>query len=761
MKKVLIKLFSFITVCVLALVLVACGSCNNTPTPKPNPNTDFKYDASKPKNTALKEGYTSLDGEYENGPIDSEGYYTVGGKKIKTKNEYKTTYVTEIDNYKLNYLTNTWTYNSEHYTNMVDGLVENDKYGNLKGALAKGYKQSAKGEKDVWTFQLKEGVAWVDNKTGAEYSEVVAQNFVDGIKYVLDPVNGSGTVGIVTGLIDGAAEYYEANSIIQAKENAQAKKNAGSKLSEAEEKALAAEITDEIKEAAKFENVGIKAVSKYEVEYTLYTKTPYFLSSLTYSPFLPVDQDYLDEIGTDFGQTVNYILVNGAFRVTEHVYENKIVYTKNDKYYDSEHVYVDKVTKIFYTSTNTKDTARKWFEKGDIDSFSVNLSGDDVEGYNKYVAGEDGKGTVLNPASELCNPVLSVGDSTFIGYFNFVRTAYEYNDNKLAKSDREKLATATAITNKNFRKGFLYGLDVLLFLENYNSNAPYEWLMRGYTNRELVQFNHNYDGVEVSDYADVVDLVYNKKQGTTGVTLTGIKQKGDPIFNAEKAKDFFAQAKKELIESGALTEADFPIKIDVIGNRSLVVENYQLRMLNKLEEIGAGVVDIQSNYPSDDTQDTKWGSIINNYDFSMWSGWGPDYADPATFLHTMIVGGDMVNQLGFVTPESKELEEKILGDYTKLYNKAAAITDSSKLADRYYAFAEAEYHLIYEDAIIIPWLTQSGYVASVSRTIPWQAGRATYGLTSDKLKNVVVSADIITKEIRNAITQAYEEGKNK
>ena len=269
MKKVLIKLFSFITVCVLALVLVACGSCNNTPTPKPNPNTDFKYDASKPKNTALKEGYTSLDGEYENGPIDSEGYYTVGGKKIKTKNEYKTTYVTEIDNYKLNYLTNTWTYNSEHYTNMVDGLVENDKYGNLKGALAKGYKQSAKGEKDVWTFQLKEGVAWVDNKTGAEYSEVVAQNFVDGIKYVLNPANASGTVGIVMGLIDGSAEYYEANSIIQAKENAEAKKNAGEKLTADDEKALAVEITDEMLVLKQFLNM------KLNIHYTLKLLTSY------------------------------------------------------------------------------------------------------------------------------------------------------------------------------------------------------------------------------------------------------------------------------------------------------------------------------------------------------------------------------------------------------------------------------------------------------------------------------------------------------
>lgn len=760
MKKVLIKLFSFITVCVLALVLVACGSCNHEED-KPRPKTEFKYDASKPKNTELKEGYTSLDGEHENGPVDSEGYYTVGGKKIKTKNEYKTTYVTEIANYKLNYLTNTWTYNSEHYTNMVDGLVENDKYGNIKGALAKGYKQTSKGDKDVWTFQLKEGVAWVDNETGKEYSEVVAQNFVDGIKYVLDPVNGSGTIGIVMGLIDGSAEYYQANLAIQAKESAEAKQKAGQKLTDEEKEALELEITDEVKEAAKFESVGVKAISKYEVEYTLYTKTPYFLSSLTYSPFLPVDQDYLDEIGTDFGQTVNYILVNGAFRVSEHIYGNKIVYTKNDKYYDIEHVYVDKVTKLFYGSSNTKDTARRWFERGDIDAFNVNLSGADAEGYKKYVAGEDGKGDVMNPASELCNPILSVGDSTFIGYFNFVRTAFEYNDNTLIKNDREKVATAAAVANKNFRKGFLYGLNIELILEHYNSARPYEWLMRGYTNRELVQFTHNYDGVEVSDYADVVDLVYNKKQGTTGVTLTGINQKGDPIFDEAKAKSYFAQAKKELIESGALTEADFPIKIDVIGSLDKIFNNYQLRMYNKLQAIADGVVEVHNNYPTDETQDTNWGSMINNFDFSMWSGWGPDYADPATFLHTMIVGGDLVEQLGFGTAESAELEEKILGEYTKLYNKAAAITDSSKLPDRYYAFAEAEYQLIYEDALIIPWLTQSGYVASVSRTIPWQAGRATYGLTSDKLKNVVVSDQIITKEIRNAITKAYQEGKSK
>ena len=31
----------------------------------------------------------------------------------------------------------------------------------------------------------------------------------------------------------------------------------------------------------------------------------------------------------------------------------------------------------------------------------------------------------------------------------------------------------------------------------------------------------------------------------------------------------------------------------------------------------------------------------------MCSGWGPDYADPNTFLHTMAIDGDMVEMLGF------------------------------------------------------------------------------------------------------------------
>ena len=145
----------------------------------------------------------------------------------------------------------------------------------------------------------------------------------------------------------------------------------------------------------------------------------------------------------------------------------------------------------------------------------------------------------------------------------------------------------------------------------------------------------------------------------------------------------------------------------------------------------------------------------------MYSGWGPDYADPNTFLHTFAIGGDMVYSLGFNQTNADEiaLEKQVLGAYNELYEKAAKITDATKLAERYKAFAEAEYKLIYEDAIIIPWYTKTGYYATVSKTVPYQAGKATYGLTSDKLKNVIVSDSVITKEIRAAVKAEYDKNK--
>ncbi|HHU20991.1 MAG TPA: hypothetical protein GXZ51_00905 [Acholeplasma sp.] len=780
------KLTSLLLVLFAALLLVGCSCNDKEKEPKEkfeggyaslvDPD-GYKYEY----NAEVGEGYISLASKFPNPPAQGKAgkdglgkTYTVAGQEVNIKNYYKGAYSADTDQEHFDYLVNSWTYNSEKYTNMVDGLIENDKHGALVGALAKGYKieDADGGAKEVYTFQLHEGVQWVKNATGEIYAEVTAEDFVSGLKYVLNPKVASATVQIVTGLIDGAAEYYEAHTVKNSVDSYNANQDAWVaswiEANSSEEAAATAEEAHAAAaaEAAKlatieanldFNKVGVKAVSKYEIAYKLVEKVPYFLSNLTYSPFLPVHQPFLDEVGTDFGISENNILVNGAYRMTRYDRESKIEYTKNTKYYDVDHVYIDHIELQYYSADiATPSKLREWFESGAVDSFTVNEQ--DLVGYEKYVTGPNGTGSLEEPANPLCNAVPSVGSATFIGYFNFNRKNYEYPADIAPKTDAEKAATQMAVRNTNFRLGIQYGQNSLEYLEYYNPNFPSQWLMRGYTVREL--------GTDESgkDYADYVDEVWRQRQGITSeVSLTGfLNGKGsvDPTYDPDKAAEYFAAAKAELIAAG-LTEADFPIKLDVIGTRNATVRPYQTATYNSITENSGGVVQVQILVPADANQDTQWGSILSNYDYSLWSGWGPDYADPKTFLHTMIVGGDMVEMLGFDAeslkdPAIAQLQEDILGPYTALYELGNAITDVSQMSQRFQKFAEAEYALIYEYAIIVPWLSQNGYRPAVARTIPYQAGRASYGLTSDKFKNVVVGADTMTRELRATIVAAYE-----
>ena len=713
------------TVSVLALGSLA-GCSNNS--------VHYDWDLKDPGN--LKSGYTSLDNKKANSPLRADGTYTAGGKTFTLKDTFKTTYATEPIEDMYNYLCNTWTYSSEHYCNMVDGLVENDKYGNIVGAIALGYKVEVKDDgKQVWTFQLRENAEWVDNKTGKFQAYVKAEDFVSGIKYVLDPINGSGTVAMVTGFLDGAADYYAA---------------------------LAAGGT------ADFSKVGVKAIDDFTLEYTLPEATPYFITALTYSPYLPVRAAFLDEEGSDFGTTPNDIEVNGAFRITEHEYENKFVYSKNIHYYDRDHVYVNSIEKIYVPGNATLSQTREWFEGGMIDSFSVRNK--DTEGWEKYVTGPEGTGSLKDPYSEICNSVQSYGDATYIGYWNFNRSTFLVNDQANAKTDAERKATAAAVLNKHFRAGFLYGLNVLDYLKLYDPTEPYNYLMRGYTNHELASA----DG---KDYTEYVDAVYNEKQGTTGKTLTGINNGGDPVFDVSKAAAEFATAKAELIELGWCKESDFPIKVDVVGDRSNDVAVYEKAMYSSFAHDSLKpFIKVNINVPGSDEEEKAWSismSSSGNYDFSMASGWGPDYADPNTYLHTYAIDGDLCIYSGLTAnfkyseylPSIKGVSDVdslcayVLGEYDAVYQEGAAVTDPTKMKERFEKFAAAEYNLIFESALIVPWLAANGFSASVSKTVPWQAGRASYGLQKDKLKNVVVTSSAMTKADRKAVTDEYNAGK--
>ena len=80
---------------------------------------------------------------------------------------YRSLYSSEVDT--LNYLTTSTSKNTAITYNVVDCLVEYDSYGNVEPALALSWEPNE--DATVWTFQLRQGVKWVD-KDGQEVAEV-------------------------------------------------------------------------------------------------------------------------------------------------------------------------------------------------------------------------------------------------------------------------------------------------------------------------------------------------------------------------------------------------------------------------------------------------------------------------------------------------------------------------------------------------------------------------------------------------------------
>ena len=320
--------------------------------------------------------------------------------------EYKTIYSGEIKT--LNYLKTAETNEFAMAANLVDGLIEYDKYGVVKPGLAESWEQNA--DASVWTFKLREGVKWVDHE-GKEVADVVAQDFVDGLNYVLDAKNESATSWIATVVKNGDAFYNE-------------------------------EITD-------FSQVGVKAIDATTLEYTLEGPTPYFLSMLNYVCFFPVNGEFIAEKGEAFGTTRENFLYNGAYILDKFEPQNERVLVKNEKYWDKDEVKIDRIRYKYNKEAAT--VAPELFLRGEIDGAGIPSSILD-----EWLKSEDKKDLVRQSTT------------SFYTYF------YALNFNPTFDAEYEPENWKVAVNNKDFRKSLYHGLDriaAMLTNEPYNPEA--------------------------------------------------------------------------------------------------------------------------------------------------------------------------------------------------------------------------------------------------------------------------------------------------
>ena len=86
------------------------------------------------------------------------------------------TYVYQTDPETLDYTLSSKTSTHEITSNVIDGLLENDQYGNLVPSLAEDWSVSRTGL--TYTYKLRKGVKWYTSD-GEEYADVTAKDFGD------------------------------------------------------------------------------------------------------------------------------------------------------------------------------------------------------------------------------------------------------------------------------------------------------------------------------------------------------------------------------------------------------------------------------------------------------------------------------------------------------------------------------------------------------------------------------------------------------
>ena len=371
-------------------------------------------------------------------------------------------YVYGVDPSSLDYSIATRTSTTDIIGNVVDGLLENDEYGNLVPSLAEDWSVSQDGL--TYTYKLRKGVKWYTSE-GEEYAEVTAHDFVTGLKHVAD--GKSDGVTLIQNSIKGLNEY------------------------------MTGETND-------FSTVGVKALDDYTVQYTLNAPESFWNPKVTSATMLPVNEEFLKASGKNYGAvSPSGILYNGPYILKTLTSKSLIEYEKNPNYWDKEKVKIEKVKLTYYDGSDQESLIRSFSSGGYTTARIFPSSSNFASTLEQY-----GDKITYSPQ-----------DSTSY-YFTFNVNRQSYN--KTAKtSEEQKTSTKEAMLNKDFRQAINFAFNRHSYAAQLNgedgadkiirnSLVPDNFVQSGGKNfgdiaqAELVNYGDQWKGVELVDGKDTI-----------------------------------------------------------------------------------------------------------------------------------------------------------------------------------------------------------------------------------------------------------------
>lgn len=587
-----------------------------------------------------------------------------------------------------NYLLDYYADNTAIITNLVDGLLENDNHGNLVPSLAEDWSVSSDGL--TYTYKLRKDAKWF-TADGEEYAPVKAQDFVTGIKYAVD--NKSQAIDLIQNSIKGLNDYITgANS--------------------------------------DFSKVGVKAIDDQTVEYTLARPEPYWNSKTTNSILFPVNEEFLNSKGKDFGTlSPDSILYSGPYLLKDFTSKSSIEYVKNPHYYDHDKVSIEHVKLAYFDGSDQELTIRN-FESG-----AYSIAGVYPNGSNFAKTKEKYKDNI----------VYSLQDKTS-WYFNFNVNRKAYNHTSKT-TDEQKKSTETAVLNKNFRQAVNFALDRTVYSAQSNGEEAASKTLRN----TLVPPTF----VQVGDktFGEVVaSKLVNYGTEWSGINLADAQ---DAYFNKEKAQAKFAEAKKELVSQGVTFPIHLDVAVDQTSKNAVTGMNSVKQTLESVLGADNIVIDVQQ-LSTDDFNNVAFLAPTpadRDYDLNF-DGWVGDYQDPSTYLNPFNAEDGFYLKIFGLDAQGDKAKIASLGldTYTKMLKDADS--ENKDVAKRYEKYAEAQAWMI--DNSLIMSAMSSGGTASVTKVTPFTRGYSLVGIKGDgnNYKYMKLQKDTVT-------TKQFEEAKTK
>ncbi|PPE06841.1 ABC transporter substrate-binding protein [Mesoplasma corruscae] len=622
----------------------------------------------------------------------------------------------------------------------------------------------------VWKYKIRSNANWYA-ADGNKLRAISPSDYKRTAFSVLNSNNQSSLAGLWTTFISGAEVVYESlGAILKNEEKNQSYfenipanirkeefvfDKIVEKINNKEDVVYTIQNKDNVDEIKTIETkdleygFGLKLEEDGDRSVNFYLSKPasFFETVLTYNAFQPTAKEFEGKGAIKDKPTVN--VYSGAY-VPEGIIDQAkgFSFKKNENYHFSAKVSIKKVNWINIVQNSTTSKTREMFEANEIDGFSV--SQNDEAGWRKYVGSDWTK-----PKDSRVNVYESTAASSWVINYNF----YNGNiDNTVSPDEKELAEKGTkALLSKDVRQYIATTLNRSTFAEyyskKYDSPASDGKVYSKNLNNIYTAKGTGYDS-NGKDYVEIfAEYAANTSDGkTNGMSKEDFARGGEALLD----KTYNGKNRKALVESindyadktGIKSATDQKIHLRVLLSPAWnnTLNKFFEPMVNNFNNVENNPIKIDIKKPVT-TAAYDQEQEAANYDLG-WSGWGPDYADPYTYLETYKLDGAMQNYFGgknfkdsyesnqvFTQNETVKQAAIETAQAFNSYSSAIEANDKSNstIENRYDEFIKAEYNLMYKDFLTTPFYDQASYrVMAVTRVERHSVPNVNYGNSSQR-----------------------------